>query len=118
MRRLRRPQRFDDPELRPRPEVRVPMRARLRAVPELGLDRLDRLARRRGLARDGVTADRVMAQQTQPERALYPFERIAVRVQVRRELAVLREEELLPCVALIDMPANRREHVLGDVERV
>jgi hypothetical protein len=58
-------------ELCARTEVRVLMRALRRSVTELGLDRLDGVAGRRGLAGHRMKANLVVPELSEPERPLH-----------------------------------------------
>jgi len=87
-------ERLDETALRAAPEVRVPMRALLGTMPELGLHRLHGLAVRDGLARHRVPSQLVMGEHPEPELLLHEPQRSHVAVDVARERACLGEEEL------------------------
>ena len=78
---------------------------------KLRLDRLDGLAPGGGLAGHRVAADVVMAELPETEGPLHGPEGPLVAVEVNREGAVAREEELLSSVALPDVPTDRVDHV-------
>ena len=101
-----------------RAKVRVHVRALLGSMAELGLNCLDRVTIRDGLARDRMPSKRVMTQRSEPEGSLHGHHGSLVAVDVARERPILREQELRAGVPLAHVPADRSDDVLGELEDV
>jgi hypothetical protein len=87
-----------------------------RCVPELRLNRLDGVTSGRGLAGHRMPTDLMVADLPETERSLHGPQGPRVRVDTRGEASVLAEQELRTRISLLDVPANRVDHVLGEGE--
>jgi hypothetical protein len=105
-------------QLRTRPKVRVHVRALLRAMAKLGLDRLVRVTVRDGLARDRMPAKRVMTQRSEPSCPLDGHHGALVAADIARERPVLGEQELRAGGPLAHVATDCTEDVLGELEDV
>ena len=100
-----RSQRFDQPFLSPRTEVRVAVRALLGLVAELGLHRLDRPAARDGLAGHRMPPQLVVAEHAEPKLLLHELERPNMAVDVTRKDASSKVSPGLPRKVKWAMPS-------------
>ncbi len=90
------------------------MRASGRRVPELGLNRLDRVAAGGGLAGHRMAAHPVVTGFPQAEGSLHGPQGQCMGVDARGEAPVLAEQEPRAGVLFPDVPANGVDHVLGE----
>jgi hypothetical protein len=95
-------------------QVRIAVRALRRSMAQLGLDRLDRVPPRGGLARHGMTPDPMAAELAKTERPLYLEQRACVVIDLLRETSVHRKKELRARVPPdVRQPTRLRSNVGG-----